>query len=72
MLEAQQRAAGKMHESAVWMDTYEPAAAYHPSVRLLTQKYEPWVINMVESVNYHLENKTFILSAKYGTIPYFI
>ena len=27
---------------------------------------------MVESGNYHFENKTFILSVKYGTVPYFI
>ena len=37
MLEAQQRAAGKTHDSAVWMNAYEPAAAYHRSVRLLYQ-----------------------------------
>ena len=37
-----------------------------------TQKYEPLVINMVKSGNYHFENKTFILSVKYGTIPYFV
>ena len=37
-----------------------------------TQKYEPWVINMVKSGNYHYENKMFILSVKYGTIPHFI
>ena len=27
---------------------------------------------MIESGNYHLENKTFIISVKYGTVPYFI
>jgi hypothetical protein len=66
------------------MNAYEPAAAYHRSVRLLyqisnhnliiinTPKYEPLGINMVKSGNYHFENKTFILSVKYGTIPYFI
>ena len=26
-----------MQESAVWMNAYEPAAAYHRSVRLLYQ-----------------------------------
>ena len=46
------------------MNAYEPAAAYHRSVRLLyqirlnyninnTQKYEPLVIDMVVSGNYH-------------------
>ena len=68
------------------MNAYEPAAAYHHSVRLLyqisnhilnyniinTQKYEPLFINMVKSGNYHFENKTFILSVKYGTVQYFI
>ena len=67
------------------MNAYKPAAAYHRSVRLLyqisndrlnyninTQKYEPLVIKMVESGNYYFENKTFILSVKYGTVPYFI
>ena len=64
------------------MNAYEPAAAYHRSVRLLyqiidliiinTQKYEPLVINMVESGNYHFENITFIISVKYGTVLYFI
>jgi hypothetical protein len=37
-----------------------------------TQKYEPLVINMVKSRNSHFENKTFILSVKYGTVMYFI
>ena len=37
-----------------------------------TQKYEPLVINMVESGNYHFENKTFIILVKYGTVWYFI
>ena len=49
------------------MNAYEPAAAYHRSVRLLyqiidlviTQKYEPYVINMVKSRNYHFENHPF-------------
>ena len=64
------------------MNAYESAGAYHRSVRLLyqirlnyniiTQKYEPYVINMAESGNYHLENKTFNLSVKHGTVPYFI
>ena len=67
------------------MNAYEPAAAYHRSVRLLyqisnhrlnyniiTQKYEPLVIHMVESGNYHFENKRFIISVKYGTVRYFI
>ena len=68
------------------MNAYEPAAAYHCSVRLLyeisnhrlnhniinTQKHEPQIINMVKSGNYHFENKTFILSVKYGTVTYFI
>ena len=35
-----------------------------------TQKYEPLVINMVKSGNDHFENKMFILSVKYGTIPF--
>jgi uncharacterized membrane protein YbaN (DUF454 family) len=68
------------------MNAYEPAAAYHHSVRLLYQisnhrlncniintlKYEPYVINMVKYRNYHFENKMFILSVKYGTVSYFI
>ena len=66
------------------MNAYEPAAAYHHSVRLLyqisnhilkhnnTQKHEPSVINMGKFGKYHFENKTFILSMKYGTVPYFI
>ena len=64
------------------MNTYEPAGAYHCSVRLLyqiidliiinTQNYEPLVINMVKSGNYHLESKLLILSVKYGTILYFV
>ena len=65
------------------MNAYEPAAAYPRSVRLLyqiidyniinsTQKYESLVINMFESGNYHFENKTFILSVKYGTVTYCI
>ena len=37
-----------------------------------TQKHEPLVINMVKSGNYNFENKTLILSVKYGTIPYFV
>ena len=67
------------------MNAYEPAA-YHHSVRLLyqisnhrlnyniinTQKYEPLIIYMFKSRNYHFENKTFILSVKYGTFTYFI
>ena len=36
------------------------------------QKYEPLVINMVKSRNCHFENKTFILSVKYGTVPYLV
>ena len=43
------------------MNAYEPAVAYHRSVRLLYQiidnynkhKYETLVINMVKSGNYH-------------------
>ena len=74
------RAAGKTQESAVCMNAYETAAAYHHSVRLLyqiidlmnTQKYKPLVINMVKSRNYHFESKMFILSVKYRTILYFI
>ena len=64
------------------MNAYEPAAAYHRSARLLyqisnhrlnyniiiTQKYEP----LVKSRNYQFENKTFILTVKNGTVPYFI
>jgi hypothetical protein len=60
------------------MNADEPAAAYHRSVRLYQisnhrhnyniQKYEPLVINMVESGNYHFENKTFIISVKYETV----
>jgi hypothetical protein len=34
--------------------------------------HRPLVINMVESGNYHFENKTFIILVKYGTVPYFI
>ena len=37
-----------------------------------TQKYEPLVINMVKSRNDNFENKTFILSVKYGIVPYYI
>ena len=37
MLEAQRRATGKTHDSAVSMDAYEPAAAYQRSVGLLCQ-----------------------------------
>ena len=65
----------------VWMNAYKPAAAYHRSVRLLyqisynilnykiinTQKYEPLVINMVKSRNYHFKNKTFI---QWNTEPF--
>ena len=64
------------------MNAYEPAAAYHHPVRLLyqiidsitinTHKYEPLVINMVKSGNYNFENKTSILSVKYGNVLYFI
>jgi hypothetical protein len=65
------------------MNAYEPAAAYHRSVRLLyqisnhrlnnnknTQKYDPLVINIVKSGNYNFENKTLIFSVKYGTVPF--
>ena len=61
------------------MNAYEPNGAYHRSVRLLYQirlnyniTHRNASLNMVESGNYHLENKTFILSVKYGTVPYFI
>ena len=67
------------------MNAYEPATAYHRSVRLLyqisnhrlnyniiTHKYEPLIINVVEYGNYHFENKTFILSVKYVTVTYFL
>ena len=65
------------------MNAYEPAAAYHCSVRLLYQirlNYNiithritsALVINMVESRNYYIEMKTYILSVKDGTVQYFI
>ena len=63
------------------MNAYEPAAATAQSdcsikyqiidlIIINTQKCEPLVFNMVKSGNYNFKNKTFILSVKYGTIPY--
>ena len=40
---------------------------------IYTQKLEAFGhFNMVKYGNYNFENKTFILSVKYGTIPYFV
>ena len=65
------------------MNAYKPAAAYHRYIKYqiidliiitqkYTQKYQPLVIDMVKSGKNHLENKTFILSVKYVTVPYFV